>query len=103
MRIDPETWRQVLARDDWTCQYCGVDLLATFSSYWSATADHVHAASAGGSDDSANLVACCSACNSMLCRSGHLLAVAERKQFVAGRREQEKGGYENWLKEHRGR
>ncbi|WP_460878093.1 HNH endonuclease [Rhodanobacter koreensis] len=102
MRVASETWRSIIARDNGICQYCGVDLFATFSSYWSATVDHVHAVATGGTDDAINLVACCPACNSMLCRSGHLQTILERKAFVAARRAQEQAGYEAWLREHRG-
>jgi hypothetical protein len=97
MRVNPETWRSVIERDRGICQYCGTDLLATFSSYWSATVDHVHAVASGGSDEPQNLVACCPACNTMLCRSGHLLTIAERKAYIATRREQERLGYERWV------
>jgi len=101
MRVAPETWRLVIARDNGICRYCGVDLLASFSSYWSATVDHVHAVATGGDDDEINLVACCPACNSMLCRSGHLRTIPERKAFVIARRAQEQAGYEAWVREHR--
>lgn len=49
------TRRAVFARDDWSCQYCGVkhDL----------TVDHVIPRSKGGSSEWENVVACCAACN----------------------------------------
>lgn len=101
MRVPSKTWRFVFERDGAICQYCDADLLANLSSYWSSTVDHVRAVSAGGSDEAQNLVACCPACNSMLSRSEHLMTVAERKTFVAIRREQELLGYGQWVAELR--
>jgi 5-methylcytosine-specific restriction endonuclease McrA len=51
-------WRnvraQVMARDNETCHWCGE---------YATHADHVMPKSRGGSDDPANLVASCAACN----------------------------------------
>lgn len=51
-------WRRirlaVLDRDNWTCTYCGRP---------ADQCDHVVPRAAGGSDDLANLVACCGVCN----------------------------------------
>lgn len=46
---------QVLARDNWTCQYCG-DV--------ASAVDHIIARSRGGTNDMRNLVAVCKPCNS---------------------------------------
>jgi len=52
------SWRElrqrVLARDGWTCAYCGRE---------ANQVDHITPKSAGGSDDMDNLTAACSACN----------------------------------------
>ena len=102
MRVDPGLWRAVFERDRGICRYCGVDLLNSFSAYWSATVDHVHAVAAGGADTLENLVLSCPACNGMLCRSEALLSVEERRAFVAARRDAERNGYEEWVAELRG-
>jgi hypothetical protein len=102
MRVPPATWRAVFQRDRGICRYCDEDLLSSFSSYWAATVDHVHAVAAGGPDDEENLVLSCPACNGMLCRSGHLLSVAERRAYVSSRRSQELAGFEEWRAELRG-
>jgi len=51
-------WRKVrasvLARDDYTCRYCGQP---------ADTVDHVHPVALGGSSDPANLAAACRSCN----------------------------------------
>ena len=49
---------RVLDRDEWTCVYCGKDLVGK-----DATADHVIPKDLGGEDIESNLVACCRADN----------------------------------------
>jgi 5-methylcytosine-specific restriction endonuclease McrA len=49
------TRRAVFARDDWTCQYCGVRS--------NLTVDHVVPRSKGGSSSWENIVASCAPCN----------------------------------------
>ena len=39
----------VFIRDNWTCQYCGKDLIASGDALLQATVDHVVAQSLGGS------------------------------------------------------
>lgn len=51
----PLTKRNILRRDDYTCQYCG--------SHDDLTLDHVQPKSRGGLDSWTNLVACCRRCN----------------------------------------
>ena len=98
MRVAAKTWRKVFERDKGYCQYCNLDLLNNFSSYWAATVDHVHAVAENGADNADNLVLSCPACNSMLSRSGALTTFAERKNFVEKRRKDEINGFENWKK-----
>lgn len=86
MVVDPDTWHKVFERDRGCCRYCGVDLLANFSAYCSATVDHVIARSAGGTDDLSNLVLACSGCNGHLSRSGALRTFEERKSFAQAQR-----------------
>ena len=50
------TRRAVLARDDWTCQYCG-------STKSGLTVDHVIPRSRGGTSTWENIVAACASCN----------------------------------------
>lgn len=50
------TRRAVLARDDWTCQYCGSDAAKL-------TVDHVIPKSRGGDSSWDNIVASCAPCN----------------------------------------
>ncbi len=54
----PLTRRMVLARDQYTCQYCGAQPGAS-----ELTLDHVIPRSRGGSKTWENVVACCRRCN----------------------------------------
>lgn len=59
--------RYVLARDDWTCRYCGFQLaddLIAKGAVWYLHVDHVRPRSAGGRDVPWNLVTACRTCNS---------------------------------------
>lgn len=59
MRVDVGTREEAFKRDKGFCQYCGLDLLAEFSLFHSATVDHVIAVAAGGGDEAENLVLSC--------------------------------------------
>ncbi len=48
--------KNILARDEYTCQYCGVSKIPL-------TIDHIHPKGKGGSDTWENLVAACRSCN----------------------------------------
>ena len=49
--------KNILRRDNYTCQYCGKRQLAKLE------IDHVHPRSKGGKNSWTNLVACCHTCN----------------------------------------
>lgn len=57
MAVSKRTRFEVMRRDDYTCRYCR-------STENSLTIDHVIPVALGGTDDPANLVACCADCNS---------------------------------------
>jgi 5-methylcytosine-specific restriction endonuclease McrA len=101
VKVPHQIWRAVFLRDRGTCRYCDEDLLASFSRYWSATVDHVFAVSVGGAHEAENLVLCCSSCNGMLSRAGHVQTVDERRAHVQRRRVAEKAGFESWRAELR--
>ena len=101
MRVPSAKWREVFKRGGGRCAYCSEDLLATFSRYWCATVDHVLAVAAGGGDGAENLVLCCPACNGMLSRAGDRKTFEERKAYVLRRREEERVGFEAWVRELR--
>ncbi|TAJ53115.1 MAG: HNH endonuclease [Nevskiaceae bacterium] len=87
MRVDSDTWQQVLTRDKGWCRYCGEDLLASAVAFSCAQVDHVVAVAADGSSDPSNLVLSCATCNNALSRSAHLRTFDERKVVaLAGKR-----------------
>jgi len=102
MRVHHKLWRQVFQRDKGFCQYCGADLLRSFSMYWSATVDHVLAVSAGGQDTLENLKLSCTGCNGLLSRSAALSTFEDRKALVRKRIAEEHNGFVEWRK-HLGR
>lgn len=57
MAVSKRTRFEVLRRDNYTCRYCR-------STESELTIDHVTPLALGGTDDPANLVACCKDCNS---------------------------------------
>jgi 5-methylcytosine-specific restriction endonuclease McrA len=58
-RVDWNRVRQLLARDDWTCRYCGHQPERDEHLH----IDHVRPRSAGGTDAPWNLVTACQWCN----------------------------------------
>ncbi|WP_257385210.1 HNH endonuclease [Tahibacter caeni] len=103
MRVDSHTWNAVFERDGGHCRYCGVDLLHSFSSWHSATVDHVIAVSAGGTDELSNLVLACPSYNHMLSRANGLHTFEERKTLLEIRRRERQIWYENTVTAVRGK
>lgn len=101
MVVNSKIWVAVFNRDKGICQYCGCNLLHSFSSYWSATVDHVISRASGGSDDESNLVLACPTCNGILSRSKNLQTLEERKGKVQKRIKEKYQDYEEWVKELR--
>jgi len=103
MNLDPKIWFQVFKRDKGRCRYCDADLLYFFSTFFSATVDHIVARAAKGSDDDpANLVLACPACNSMLSRSTKLVTFEERRAFLDKYRPEQVWRYRELRNELRG-
>ena len=59
--------KDILKRDNYICVYCGFDG-RSFDNWLQMSIDHLVPVSAGGNDDSNNLVAACKACNSFTSR-----------------------------------
>jgi len=58
--VDP-----VQKRDNYMCQYCGKDGLASLDNWHDCTRDHVKPFSRGGVEDPSNVVTSCHYCNSI--------------------------------------
>ena len=63
--VTVEEGRKVLERDNYVCQYCGLDGRASFENALIMRVDFVVPRARKGKKDSGNLVACCSPCNTI--------------------------------------
>jgi 5-methylcytosine-specific restriction endonuclease McrA len=83
--LTSEEGRQVLDRDRYCCQYCGLDGLANFENSLVMSVDFVLPRARKGKKDSKNLVAACRACNVI---KGKKLfeSFEEAKEYVLQRR-----------------
>ena len=62
--ISAKLRNEVLERDNYYCQYCGIDLRENLDNVFPPTVDHVNPVRSGGKNNPKNLVACCWRCNS---------------------------------------
>lgn len=64
MKPDPNQF--IYERDNFKCQYCGLDASKDFDMWWKANLniDHIKPKKHGGTNDPNNLVVSCRACNS---------------------------------------
>jgi 5-methylcytosine-specific restriction endonuclease McrA len=58
-----EEGRRILERDQYRCQYCGLDGLSNFENSMIMTVDFVHPRARKGKKDPENLVTACRPCN----------------------------------------
>jgi 5-methylcytosine-specific restriction endonuclease McrA len=56
---------KILERDDYRCQYCGLDGRTSFENALVMRVDFVHPRARKGKKDPSNLVACCTPCNTI--------------------------------------
>ena len=56
--------RRILERDQYRCQYCGLDGLSSFENSLVMTVDFIHPRARKGKKDPSNLVTACRPCNS---------------------------------------
>jgi 5-methylcytosine-specific restriction endonuclease McrA len=63
--VTTEEGRKILERDNYVCQYCGLDGRASFENALVMRVDFVVPRARKGKKDPGNLVACCGPCNTI--------------------------------------
>jgi 5-methylcytosine-specific restriction endonuclease McrA len=80
-----EEGMQILERDRFRCQYCGLDGLASFENSLVMSVDFIHPRARKGKKDKGNLVAACRPCN-LLKGNRVFVGFEEAKAYVLNRR-----------------
>ena len=78
---------EILERDDYKCQYCGLDGRASFENALVMRVDFVMPRAKKGKKDPKNLVACCSPCNTIKGTKVYK-SFDEAREHVLARREE---------------
>jgi len=85
--VTREEGRKILERDNYVCQYCGLDGRASFENALAMRVDFVVPRARKGTKDPSNLVACCTPCNTI--KGTRVYAsFDEAKAFVLAQRQQ---------------
>jgi len=85
--------RKILERDNFVCQYCGLDGRASFENALVMRVDFVKPRAHKGKKDPGNLVACCTPCNTI--KGTRVYAsFDEAKKYVLERREEFRKAWE---------
>ncbi len=85
---------RILERDQFRCQYCGLDGMANFENALVMSVDFVVPRAHKGKKDPRNLVACCRACNMIKGRRVYG-SFEEAKTYVLARREELRKAWES--------
>jgi 5-methylcytosine-specific restriction endonuclease McrA len=85
---------KILERDDYRCQYCGLDGRASFENALVMRVDFVVPRARKGKKDPGNLVACCTPCNTIKGTRVYPNFEAAR-DFVLKQREALRGNWES--------
>jgi 5-methylcytosine-specific restriction endonuclease McrA len=91
--VSPSEGMKILERDQFCCQYCGLDGRASFENALVMSVDFVVPRARKGKKDPANLVACCRPCN-MIKGTRVYANFDEAKKYVLGRREELRQAWE---------
>ena len=92
--VTKEEGRKILERDQYRCQYCGLDGGASFENALAMSVDFVVPRARKGKKDPGNLVACCRSCN-MIKGTKVYRSFDEAKAYVLAQREELRRGWEN--------
>jgi HNH endonuclease len=85
--VTREEGLRILERDQYRCQYCGLDGKASFENALTMSVDFVVPRARKGKKDPHNLVACCRSCNMIKGRRVYH-SFDEAKAYVLARREE---------------
>src|SRR6202171_6760315 len=85
--VTPGEGRKVLARDNDVCRYCGWDGRASFENALVMRIDFVIPRAHKGKKDPNNLVACCTACNTLKGKAGSATFVTAQNHVLDRRGE----------------
>ena len=100
--LTTEEGTNILKRDQFRCQYCGLDGMANFENSLIMTVDFVIPRARKGKKDARNLVAACRPCN--LVKGRHVFSnFEEAKEFILKRRDELRKEWEAKVAPLRGR
>src|SRR5271163_4510674 len=91
--ITREEGLRILERDQYRCQYCGLDGAASFENALAMSVDFVVPRARKGKKDERNLVACCRSCNMIKGRRVYR-SFDEAKSYVLAQREKLRTAWE---------
>jgi 5-methylcytosine-specific restriction endonuclease McrA len=92
--VTREEGRKILERDNYVCQYCGLDGRASFENALAMRVDFIVPRARKGKKDPSNLVACCTPCNTI--KGTRVYAsFDEAKAFILAQREQLRKSWES--------
>ncbi len=84
-QLSREEAMKVFKRDNFKCQYCGLDGLSSFENWLILTIDHVHPYARGGSRKMDNLLTACQPCN-ILKGKKVFVSREDAKEYVVAKR-----------------
>lgn len=88
--VTPEEGRKILERDNYVCQYCGLDGRASFENALIMRVDFVLPRARKGKKEPNNLVACCTPCNTIKGTKVYPNFAAAKAEVLARREELQK-------------
>jgi HNH endonuclease len=91
--VTKEEGLRILERDQYRCQYCGLDGAASFENALAMSVDFVIPRARKGKKDERNLVACCRSCNMIKGRRVYR-SFDEAKTYVLAQREKLRRAWE---------
>jgi len=91
--VTREEGLRILERDQYRCQYCGLDGAASFENTLAMSVDFVIPRARKGKKDERNLVACCRSCNMIKGRRVYR-SFDEAKSYVLAQREKLRKAWE---------